>query len=146
MTNTNNDYIFSYFLVKSQLNFTNRVLCQWKCSYLILFKEFRTCISPTYTTWHIDYFELKTLEKTADARTLWLSFFNFKSGDEILTEGQYTLYQKAYDILITNWELELERILYKQILIKWFFTCLQLIKYLITFLFLFNFLCLFSPV
>ena len=39
---------------------------------------------------------------------------------KFLTEGQYTLYQKEYNILITNWELELERILYKQTLIKWF--------------------------
>lgn len=65
---------------------------------------------------------------------------------KFLTEGQYTLYQKACNILITNWELELEGILYKQDLDKMIFTCLQLIKYLITFLFLFNFLCLFSLV
>ena len=74
--------------------------------------------------WHIDYFELKTLEKQQmqEERSDFPFFFFLILNQEMkfLTEGQYTLYQKVCNILITKWELELERILYKQLLIKWF--------------------------
>ena len=71
--------------------------------------------------WHIDYFELKTLEKQqmqeerSNFPFFFFFFFNFKSGDEI---PDSVTYQKVCNFLITKWELELERILYKQILIK----------------------------